>query len=87
MAVPNQKNVLINRTHAKQTKFFIIDQEQYFSAANRLTLSGMKVYMYLQMQVPDTWNEQKNKDNLRNKPFELSPQDISNKTPKKNFQI
>lgn len=80
MAVPNQKNVLINRTHAKQTKFFIIDQEQYFSAANRLTLSGMKVYMYLQMQVPDTWNEQKNKDNLRNKPFELSPQDISNKT-------
>lgn len=80
MAIPNQKNILINRTHAKQTKFFIIDQEQYFNAANRLTLSGLKVYMYLQMQIPDTWNEQKNSENIRNKPFALSPQDIANKT-------
>jgi len=77
MSVANQKIALIDRTEVPKTNFFMIAHETFFMAARRLTLNGLRVYMYFMAQVPDTINNIKNEKNKRPSFFEISSSRIA----------
>lgn len=77
MSTSNQKITFIDKTSPPDKKYFKIDHELYFSAAERLSKMGMICYMYFMSQVPHTWNGIKNKDNNRNAPYEISTAHIA----------
>lgn len=80
MAEKYQKTVWIDRQDAGNVNYIKINDSIFFSAYNRLTYVGIGVYMYICCQVPHSYNGKKNEKNNRVRPFELSPQAISNFT-------
>ena len=80
MSVSNQKVVLIDKTTPPERRYFKIDHDLYFLAAERLTKMGMICYMYFMAQIPHTWDNIKNEDNKRNAPYEISTTHISEVT-------
>lgn len=75
-----QKTMWIDRHDPGAINYIKIGNLDFFSAYNRLTYVGVGVYMYICCQVPNSYDGKKNDKNNRPRPFELSPQAISNFT-------
>jgi len=71
MSEPNQKFILINRSSAAANNFFHFNHDIFFSAAKRLTLNGIRVFMYFMSLVPDSIDGVPFEKNTRNGFFEL----------------
>lgn len=80
MAEKFQKTMWIDRHDPGSANYIKIGDLDFFSAYNRLTYVGIGVYMYICCQVPNSYDGKKNEKNNRPRPFELSPQAISNFT-------
>ena len=80
MAEKYQKIMWIDRHNAGTANYIKIGDVDFFSAYNRLTYVGIGVYMYICCQVPNSYDGKKNEKNNRPRPFELSPQAVSNFT-------
>ena len=71
MSEPNQKFILIDKTSVSDKNFFYLNHETFFLAAKRLTLNGIRMYMYFMSLVPDSIDGVQNKKNTRTGYFEL----------------
>lgn len=71
MSVPNQKFILIDRTKSSETGFFHFNHEIFFLAAKRLSLNGIRVFMYFMSLVPDSIDGIINSSNKRTGFYEL----------------
>lgn len=80
MAEKEQKMIWIDRHDPGAANYIKIGDVDFFSAYGRLTYVGLGVYMYICCQVPNSYDGKKNMKNNRPRPFELSPQAISNFT-------
>lgn len=80
MAEKEQKKMWIDRHDPGPANYIKIGDVDFFSAYNRLTYVGVGVYAYICCQVPNSYDGKKNIKNNRPRPFELSPQAISNFT-------
>lgn len=83
MSVPNQNLIVLNRdkvdmSHPKG-RFVTIYWENLAFAANKLTKSGLLLYMYLIKEVPHFYNGVKNEKRTIARPFEFSPAAIVDK--------
>ena len=79
MSEPNQKRVMIDKTQNLKSNFLRIDNDFIKNAYNRLSHTGFGVYLYLVTAVPHTYDgTMQNKKRTTTKPFDLSPQAISN---------
>jgi len=77
MAVPNQKLLLIDRTSTPSSGFFHFEHDIYFLANARLTLNGIRTFMYFMTLVPDSIDGKPNEANKRHGFYELSTSHIA----------